>query len=316
MDNIERGKIAIVGTGTVGASWAAFFLAKGFDVCASDPGEGAEAALRRFVDDAWPSLVRLGIDDGGSRDRLTFSTDLSVATEGVFMVQESAPEREDLKVDLFGRLGDLTGKEVLLASSSSGLLMTRVQERCRYPDRCVPAHPCTPPHLIPLVEVVGGALTSPETIERALAFYRSLGKRPVHVRKEVVGHIANRLQAAVFREAASLVANGVASAGDVDTALTYGPGLRWAFMGPILTFHLAGGVGGMAHFLDHLGPAVNTWIDDLATGELDEATFRALIAGADDEAGGRSVADLVRARDEFLVDLIALVAKGGRPESI
>jgi 3-hydroxyacyl-CoA dehydrogenase len=312
MESIGGAKIAVVGTGTVGASWAAFYLARGFDVCASDPGPGAEAALRRFVDDAWPSLVRLGIDDGATRDRLTFSTDLSIATDGAFMVQESAPEREDLKVELFGRLGELTGQEVLLASSSSGLLMTRVQQHCRFPDRCVTAHPFNPPHLIPLVEVVGGALTSQESIERALSFYESLGKHPVHVRKEVVGHIANRLQAAVFREAASLVANGVASASDVDTALTYGPGLRWAFMGPILTFHLAGGAGGMEHFLDHLGPAVNTWINDLATGGLDQATFDALIAGADDEAAGRTVADLVRKRDAFLVDLIELVAKGGK----
>lgn len=301
--------VAVVGTGTVGASWAAFYLARGFDVRATDPAPGAAAHLDAAVDAAWPALERLGLDAGADRGRLEFSPDLAWALRGASVVQESAPEREDLKRALFGAIGESTSPDVLVASSSSGLVMSRLQETCRHPERFLVAHPFNPAHLMPLIEIVGGERTSDDAVEFARSFYASLGKRPVVLRREVVGHIANRLQAAVFREAVHLVASGVASAADVDAVMANGPGLRWAFMGPILTFHLGGGEGGMAHFLDHLGPAVDDWTSDLAAGPLSAAERRSAIAGAEEEAAGRSITELAADRDAFLCDLVALLAQ-------
>jgi carnitine 3-dehydrogenase len=299
-------RIAVVGTGTVGASWAAYYLSRGLDVSATDPGPGAEALLHRMVEQAWPVLEELGMAKDADRSRLSFSDDLTVALDGAEFVQEAAPEREEVKIELFEKLGALTAPEVILASSTSGLLISHLQERCRHPERCITGHPFNPPHLIPLVEVVGGDQTSAATIEQAMEFYRSIGKFPIHVRTEVIGHVANRLQAAVFREAIHLVYSGVASAADVDAAIAYGPGLRWALMGPLLTFHLAGGEGGIEHFMDHLREANNIWMADLSEDLITEEAAAAVIRGVVDEAAGRSVAELVTRRDEFLLELLEL----------
>jgi carnitine 3-dehydrogenase len=299
-------RIAVVGTGTVGASWAAYYLSRGLDVSATDPGPGAEALLHRMVEQAWPVLEQLGMAKDADRSRLSFSDDLTVALDGAEFVQEAAPEREEVKIELFEKLGALTAPEVILASSTSGLLISHLQERCRHPERCITGHPFNPPHLIPLVEVVGGDQTSAATIEQAMEFYRSIGKFPIHVRTEVIGHVANRLQAAVFREAIHLVYSGVASAADVDAAIAYGPGLRWALMGPLLTFHLAGGEGGIEHFMDHLREANNIWMADLSEDLITEEAAAAVIRGVVDEAAGRSVAELVTRRDEFLLELLEL----------
>lgn len=299
-------RIAVVGTGTVGASWAAYYLSRGLDVSATDPGPGAEALLHRMVEQAWPVLEQLGMAKDADRSRLSFSDDLAVALDGAEFVQEAAPEREEVKIELFEKLGALTAPEVILASSTSGLLISHLQERCRHPERCITGHPFNPPHLIPLVEVVGGDQTSAATIEQAMEFYRSIGKFPIHVRTEVIGHVANRLQAAVFREAIHLVYSGVASAADVDAAIAYGPGLRWALMGPLLTFHLAGGEGGIEHFMDHLREANNIWMADLSEDLITEEAAAAVIRGVVDEAAGRSVAELVTRRDEFLLELLEL----------
>jgi 3-hydroxyacyl-CoA dehydrogenase len=296
-------RVAVVGTGTVGASWAAYYLSRGLDVSATDPGPGAEALLHRMVERAWPVLEQLGMAKGADRSRLSFSDDLAVALDGAEFVQEAAPEREDVKIELFEKLDALTTPEVILASSTSGLLISHLQARCSHPERCVTAHPFNPPHLIPLVEVVGGDRTSAATIDQAMEFYRSIGKFPIHVRTEVIGHVANRLQAAVFREAIHLVYSGVASAADVDAAIAYGPGLRWALMGPLLTFHLAGGDGGIEHFMDHLREANNIWMADLSEDLITEEAAAAVIRGVVDEAAGRSVAELVTRRDEFLLEL-------------
>jgi carnitine 3-dehydrogenase len=302
-------KVAVVGTGTVGASWAAYFLSRGIEVSASDPGPGAEALLRRTVEQAWPFLEQLGLAKGADPSRLSFSADLAEALDGAELVQESAPEREDLKVELFSKLDALTGPEVILATSTSGLLISRIASRCVHPARCVTAHPFNPPYLMPLVEVVGGEKTSAATIDRAMEFYRSIGKFPIHVRTEVVGHVANRLQAAIFREAIHLVASGVASAADVDAAIANGPGLRWALMGPLLTFHLAGGDGGIEHFMDHLSEANNLWFADLSQDLITDASAAAVISGVVDEAAGRSVAELVARRDVFLEELLELLKR-------
>jgi 3-hydroxyacyl-CoA dehydrogenase len=303
-------RVAVVGAGTIGASWAAYFLSRGLEVAASDPAPNAEDFIRRTVETAWPVLERLGLASGASPDRMEFRHDPAAAVQGAEFVQESGPEREDLKLDVLARLDAVLPAETVIASSSSGLLISRLQAGCRrHPERCVLGHPFNPPHLIPLVEVVGGARTAPAAIERAMAFYRAVGKRPIHIRREVRGHVANRLQAALWREAVHLVAEGVASVADIDAAIAYGPGLRWALMGPHLTFHLAGGSGGITHFMEHLAVPMQEWWNDLGTPALTPTVQQQIIDGIADEAAGRSIDDLARRRDAFLVDLLALLAR-------
>jgi carnitine 3-dehydrogenase len=300
-------RIAVIGTGTVGASWAAYFLAQGLDVVATDPGPGAPAFLERVVAQAWPALEQLGLAPGASLDRLTFVADVASAVEGADFVQESAPEREALKIELIQRIDQHCDPDVIIASSSSGLLMSRIASAAAHPQRCVIGHPFNPPHLMPLVEVVGGDATSAETIEAAMSLYRGIGKYPIHVRREVVGHVANRIQAAIFREALHLLNEGVASVADIDAAVLYGPGMRWALMGPFLTFHLAGGDGGIEHFLDHLTEAYNTWFADLGSPMLTPDDAAGIIEGVSDEVGSRSMADLVAQRDASLVKLLSSI---------
>jgi carnitine 3-dehydrogenase len=306
---MTSGPVAVIGAGTIGASWAAYFLARGLAVTASDPAPNGEAFARRFIAEAWPTLQRLGkVVAGASPDRLRFERDPRKAVAGAVFVQESGPEREDLKVALFAELDAVLPPETVIASSSSGLLISRVQARCRHPERCVLGHPFNPPHLIPLVEVVGGAKTSAEAIATALDFYRGIGKHPIHIKKEVRGHVANRLQAALWREAVHLVAEGVASVADVDAAITYGPGLRWPIYGPHLTFHLAGGVGGMEHFMKHLLGPMQSWWDDLGKPEMTADVQRQVIAGVAEEAQGRSISELAAGRDQCLVAVMAALA--------
>jgi carnitine 3-dehydrogenase len=307
MQQREVRHVAVIGTGTIGASWAAFFLSRGLRVSASDPAPEAEARLRQFVDAAWPVLRVLGAGAAAPPyEALVFHAEPEAAAADADFVQENAPEREPVKQALLARIDAVLPSEAIIASSSSGLLISRLQSACRHPERCVIGHPFNPPHLIPLVEIVGGERTAPATIEGALAFYKAIGKRPIHIRREVAGHVANRLQAALWREAVHLVAAGVASVADIDTAISEGPGLRWALMGPHLTFHLAGGSGGMAHFLEQLGPPLESWWDDLGDPRLTAEVRQALTAGVAAEAEGRDIATLAAARDRFLVELLAL----------
>jgi carnitine 3-dehydrogenase len=307
-------RVAVIGAGTIGASWAAYFLSRGLDVTASDPAPHAEDFARRYVAEAWPTLEQLGdLAPDARPDGLRFERDPQRAVAGAEFVQESGPEREDLKIALFAQLDAATPPDALIASSSSGLLISRIQSGCRQPERCVLGHPFNPPHLIPLVEVVGGQKTSPRTIDRTLAFYRQIGKHPIHIRKEVAGHVANRLQAALWREAVHLVAEGVADVADVDAAITYGPGLRWPIYGPHLTFHLAGGVGGMEHFMKHLLVPMQSWWNDLGDPEMTPALQRVIIDGVADEAAGRSITELAAERDRCLIAVIdAVKSRRGR----
>jgi 3-hydroxyacyl-CoA dehydrogenase len=237
-------RIAIIGTGVIGASWTALFLANGLDVVATDVAPGAEAALKSFIAAAWPALKRLGLASGASQNRLSFTAALTDAVKDVDLVQENGPEKIDFKKTLYRQLDELLHPSVIIASSSSGLTMSEIQSACEmHPERCVIGHPFNPPHLVPLVEIVGGAKTSENTIERAAEFYTSIGQRTVRVNKEMPGHVANRLQAALAREVYYLVAEGVVSAADVDTALCWGPGLRWGIMGNMMLNHLGGGPG-------------------------------------------------------------------------
>ena len=296
--------VAVVGAGTIGASWAAIFLAQGYDVRATDPSPQGKAFARRFIANAWPTLETLGwVVPGASQDRFSFHASPTEACKSVSFVQESGPEREDIKIETFREMDAATPPDVVIASSSSGLLISRVTMKCAHPERCVIGHPFNPPHLIPLVEVVAGEKTSQEAVDKAMAFYRAIGKHPIHIKKEVKGHVANRLQAALWREAVSLVADGVCSVADVDAAIAYGPGLRWALMGPHLTFHLAGGEGGMTHFMNHLTPALQTWMDDMRNPRILDYK-QLIIDGVAEEAGNRSIADLQKWRDRKLIDIL------------
>jgi len=201
---------------------------------------------------------------------------------------------------------------VVLATSSSGLLISEVQIACAHPERVLVGHPFNPPHLIPLVEVVGGEATSAAAINTAMAFYRAVGKKPIHVKKEVKGHVANRLQAALWREAFWLVREGVASVADVDTAIAHGPGLRWALLGPFLNLHLSGGSGGLRHVLDHLGPPIEEWWADMHDVTIDDALKATLIAGGDDELAGRSMTEIAADRDRVLLELMRLKSKASK----
>jgi 3-hydroxyacyl-CoA dehydrogenase len=299
-------RIAIVGTGVIGASWAALFLARGLEVIATDPAPNAEENLREYIDDAWPALEQLGLSSGASNKRLSFTTKLSEALEGVDLVQENGPERPDFKIKLFADMDALTPETTILASSSSGIPIGVSQSSCKHPERCVIGHPFNPPHLIPLVEVVGGEKTSTATIERSIAFYASIGKRPIHVKKEVVGHVANRLQAALYREVVYLIGQGVLSVSDADAAVSWGPGLRWGLMGPNLLFHLAGGQGGIQHFMEHLAGPMTTWWKDLGNPEFTPDLKEKIVQGVLAEAGNRSIDNLAEERDKLLLGLLAL----------
>jgi 3-hydroxyacyl-CoA dehydrogenase len=299
-------RIAIVGTGVIGASWAALFLAHGLDVVATDPAPNAEKSLRDYIDSAWPALEQLGLTASASKERLSFTAKLNEALENVDLVQENGPERPDFKIKLFADMDALTPETTILASSSSGIPIGISQSSCKHPERCVIGHPFNPPHLIPLVEVVGSEKTSSATIERAMGFYASIGKRPIHLRKEVVGHVANRLQAALYREVVYLIEQDVLSVSDADAAVSWGPGLRWGLMGPNLLFHLAGGQGGIQHFMEHLAGPMTTWWKDLGNPEFTPELKEKIVQGVLAEAGNQSINSLAEERDSLLLGLLAL----------
>src|SRR5256885_3461039 len=307
-------RIAIIGTGVIGASWSSLFLAKGLQVVATDIAPNAEAALRKFVETAWPALKRLGLSPGASQSNLTFTADIAQALAGADLVQENGPERIDFKKKLYGQLDELLPPDVIIASSSSGLTMSEIQSGCPFhPERCVIAHPFNPPHLIPLVEIVGGAKTSEETIRRASKFYTALGKRTVRLHKEVPGHVATRLQAALAREVYHLVGEGVVSVADIDTALCWGPGLRWGIMGQVMLNHLGGGEGGIEHFFQQFTGPMTAWWKVLGSPQLTPELQKKLIDSVHAEVGSRTIEELEAERDEILLGLLELRTK--RPQT-
>ena len=300
-------RVAVVGTGVIGASWAAHFLAHGLDATATDPSPGAEDRLRSDVAAIWPTLTPAA---GGSPERLAFTSDPAEAVADADFVQENGPEREDVKHPLFAVLDAAARPDVVLASSSSGLLPSVIARGCpRHPERVVIGHPFNPPHLIPLVEVVPGEKSSELAVEAALAFYTAVGKKPIRLRQELPGHVANRLQAALWQEAYSLVERGVATVADIDTAIAHGPGLRWAVLGPFANQHLSGGPGGIAHVLEHLGPPTEAWWRDLGQVTLTPELVAKLVAGVDEELAGVDPAELIARRDAVLTALLAAKAR-------
>ncbi|MFD3492068.1 3-hydroxyacyl-CoA dehydrogenase NAD-binding domain-containing protein [Streptomyces sp. NPDC058690] len=302
-------RVAIVGTGTIGASWATHYLVRGFDVTATDPAPTAEAALRAYVEAAWDSAASIGLAPGASPDRLSFTTDLRQAVADADFVQENAPERPELKVPLFADIDNATPPGAIIASSSSGITMSVIQAECRRPERTVIGHPFNPPHIVPLVEVVGGTKTSPETIRDAMSFYAAIGKKPIHLKKELPGHVANRIQVALYREVVYLVQEGVLDVADSDDAVSWGPGLRWGVMGPHLLWHLGGGEGGIEHFMDMFMPRMVASWQELGTPEFTPELRERIVSGVREEAGGRSVDELAARRDAMLSALLAVRAQ-------
>ncbi|KAJ4394777.1 hypothetical protein N0V93_003997 [Gnomoniopsis smithogilvyi] len=304
----EIQKVAVIGCGAIGASWAALFLARGLTVTAFDINPAAQTALENMVQGALPVLSSLGMlkkTDAKASDIL-FTTNMEEALKDVDLVQENGPEKLQFKQDLFGKIASLVRADTIIATSSSGLTCSSIQEGMdvsTHPERCVVGHPFNPPHLIPLVEVVGGKQTSSETIERMMQFYEGIGKKAVHVKKEVVGHVANRIQAALMREVIYLLQEDIVGLEDIDKAVSYGPGLRWGVMGPGMLFHLGGGEGGVKHMADHLLEPMMSWYaktdpvinDDLKRKLVDETLG---------EVAGRDFKDLAKQRDEQLVGLL------------
>lgn len=248
----------------------------------------------------------LGLSDNASRKRLTFTSNMKEALSEADLVQENGPENPDLKIKLFAEMDDATPSDSIIASSSSGITMSVIQSGCRHPERCVIGHPFNPPHMIPLVEVVGGNKTSPEAIQQAIAFYVSIGKKPIYLRKEFPGHAANRLQAALYREVLYLIEQGVLSVEDADSAVSWGPGLRWGVMGPNLLWH----IGGIQQFMEKFMDPLATLMKNLGNPDVTTDLKQTIIRGVTHEAGNRSVKQLAKEENEMLLGLINQRTKG------
>ena len=296
--------IAVIGTGVIGAGWAARALAYGLDVVAWDPGVDWQTRLKAAVENAWPALRKLGLYPGASLERLSYADSPEEACTAADFVQESAPERLELKRSLHARIDAGARADVIIASSTSGLLPSDFQADCRRPERVVVGHPFNPVYLLPLVEVLGGKKTSEGCIDRAMAFYAGIGMHPLKVRTEIDGFLSDRLQEALWREILHLVNDDVASTEELDAAITYGPGLRWAFMGTCLAFHMAGGDAGMHDFMKQFGPALKLPWTKLEAPELTPELIEKMAVGTRKQAAGRTVKELERLRDDCLIAIM------------
>jgi carnitine 3-dehydrogenase len=300
-DHVAR--VAVLGAGTIGASWTALFLARGRAVAVYDPAPDTEGRMRAFIERAWPTLERLGLSANADPAGFTIHNEPAAAAAGAAFVQENGPENLAVKQALFARLESELDPATVVASSTSGLMPSELQAGRKGPERYLVGHPFNPPHLIPLVEVVGGRQTDPAVVDWTAAFYAALGKRPIRLRREMPGHVANRMQVALYREAIHLVLEGVAGIEDVDAAVAYGPGLRWALMGPHRAHHLAGGPAGLRHLLEHIGPGIERWWNDLGRPDLTPAVIDRLVA-AFGAAETRPIAELEAERDALLLALL------------
>lgn len=296
---------ATLGAGTIGASWTALFLAAGLDVDVYDVAPDAEATVRSYVANAWPQLTALGlVRPDASQARVRFFAKPEDAVRRAGFIQESVPERLPVKHELFQRIEPVLQPGAIVSSSASGLMVREMQQAWRDPSRLVLGHPFNPPHLIPLVEVLGNERTAPGVIARAKQFYEACGKVTIEVKKEVPGHVANRLQAAIWREAVNLVVEGVASVEDVDKAVAAGPGLRWAIFGPHMVFSLASGNQGLEVFCERYGASLEHWWSTLGAPRLTPEVGRLLREGAEAECAGRSYTELAAERDRKLIALM------------
>ena len=310
-------RVGVIGTGTIGASWAAYFLARGMEVQAWDPAPDGEAALRAFVERAWPTLEGLdAVADDAGPERLTFRDGPAAAVDGVGFVQESAPEKLDVKRALYADIDAALPDDLVMSSSTSGLIMSELQAGFSNAARFVVGHPFNPPHLIPLVEVVGGADTDAGVVDWTIGFYNAHGKKAIRLNHEAPGHLVNRLQVALWREAMDAVLTGLASVEDVDDAIKYGPGLRLSVMGPFELCHLAGGPEGYPNFLDHFGDALQHWMDDMRRVELTPEVRSKLKALVADAIGEREFASVAEERDTLLLPVLSTLARTRREHGL
>jgi carnitine 3-dehydrogenase len=316
-DPMTLDRVGVIGAGTIGASWTALFLARGMAVRVHDPAPEAEAMVRGYVATAWRALTDLGmVADGADPERVSFHADPAAAARDVPFIQESVPERLPIKHDLYRAIEPAMAPEAILATSSSGLLVPDMQEGLNRPERFLLAHPFNPPHLIPLVELLGSDKTDPAVVDWSERFYEDrCGKATIRCKKAVPGHVANRLQAALWREAIHLVVDGVASVEDVDKAIVNGPGLRWAVMGPHMLFNLASNGQGMETFIDRFGPSFHTWWETMGSPTLTPEIARTIAEGCREEEAGRDFRDLAAARDARLVGILKSLSDIERQES-
>ncbi len=305
--NIEQ--VTCIGCGVIGAGWVVHFLRAGLDVIACDPDPAKEDYVRSMIEEAWPHVTSLGIAEGASPDRWRFTTSLSDAVADADFVQESAVENETMKIDLLKQIGDLTKTDAIIASSSSGFLAKRLRSECLAGDRFLIAHPFNPPYMIPLVELAGADGLAPGVLDRVTEFYRSTEMHPVVLNREIRGYIGNRIQAAVFREVLHLLKEGVASTEDIDAAIKYGPGLRWALMGPTEIYGLgSGGPKGWPFFLKLLVGELTDGYAAPGDFEADASTLEKYTDGAMQVFDKASFQELCTRRDQGLVQLRSLVA--------
>jgi 3-hydroxyacyl-CoA dehydrogenase len=306
--------VGIIGTGVIGSSWAAFYSSIGLEVKMYDLDKrscrkGVERAVS-FIEGMKRGSLITEQEEKEAVSRLNASESIEATVNNADIVQESVAENYSAKHDTFKIVDAQSHPETVIMSSSSGLLMTEIQKVTQRPGRCLIAHPFNPPHLIPLVELVPGKQTDEKILHHMKEFFEAAGKTPVVLRKEAPGHIANRLSAALWREAVDIVLKGIADVGEVDKALRAGPGLRWALMGPHLTYHLGGGEGGIKHFIDHLGPAFETWLDDMAVWTKFPPESRDILyEGVQKEIEGKNQAELAKWRDKKLAELIKILYK-------
>ena len=300
-------RVTSIGAGPIGAGWAAHFLARGYDVCAyiHDPKE--RESFDAILDTAWISLSALGLEKDASRDRLSVTSDLNIAVQNTDFIQESSPERLEVKQALYKTLGEIVPSHVVIGSSTSGLTMTDIQQNCATPERCVIGHPFNPPYLLPLVEIVGGKQTSPDAVAWAGKFYESAGKSPLIMKKEIPGFVATRLQEALWREALHMVANGEATPADIDNALMNGPAPRMAVQGQCMAFHVACGEGGMATNLDQFGPALKLPWTRLEAPELTQELRDRMVEGCNAIAGTQRFEDMAAKRDAQIVAVLRAI---------
>ncbi|GAA6191203.1 3-hydroxybutyryl-CoA dehydrogenase [Phaeobacter gallaeciensis] len=294
--------VGIVGGGIIGLSWASLFSAFGFQTHVYDPNPMVSADIGPFVRDAWAIMAELELGTVSDPELPRFSSDLA-SLNIVDFVQENGPDRIEIKQQTIQSLEQVVRPDVIIASSTSSLLASDIQRGARHAERILVAHPMNPPHMVPMVELVAGKLTAPEIIDRAEALYQRIERVTVRVKKEVVGHLANRLTSALYREAVHIAAEGIADVEDIDRAISYGPGMRWALMGPHLTYHLGGGKGGYRHYLDHLGATQEARWQEHGTPELTEAVKNMLVAGVDRELESQDEATLVKRRDAALAQV-------------
>ena len=296
--------VSIIGTGVIGAGWTARFIASGYHVQAFDPSPRSLKKLKTDVKKALISLSKIGLHKNASIKNLTYHNNLKDALKDTSFVQENAPEKEKLKTSLLKEIDQLLDKKILIASSSSGLLPTKIQSKCKFPNRVLIGHPFNPVYLLPLVEIVKGKKTSQQSALKLKKIYKDIGMKPLKVRKEIEGYISDRLQEALWRESLHLIKDGIASTEEIDDAIVYGPGLRWAFMGVCLTFHLAGGEEGMKHMLEQFGPALKLPWTKLKAPELNKKLKDRMISGTKKQAGKFSIDDLEKQRDFFLIEIM------------